>query len=169
VQAMMHFNQIHWDSWESQVRATLLFVRHQGRILLIRKKRGLGAGKVNGPGGKIESGETALESAIREVHEEVGLRAESPREVAHLRFQFVDGLRLEAWVYFSEHWSGEPVETEEAIPFWCDEAQIPYGEMWADDALWLPLALQGKYVELWALFDGDVMLGHGLDDRRVWA
>ncbi len=159
----MNFEQIDWHSWESQVKATLLFVRHNGRILLIRKKRGLGAGKVNGPGGKIEPGESAPESAIREVEEEVGLRASFPSEVAHLRFQFVDGLRLEAWVYFSESWTGEPVETEEAIPFWCEETRIPYEEMWADDALWLPLALQGKYVKLWALFDGDSMLGHGID------
>ena len=33
-----------------------MFVVQKGRILLIRKKRGIGAGKVNGPGGKFEPG-----------------------------------------------------------------------------------------------------------------
>ena len=33
-----------------------MFVVQGGKILLIRKKRGIGAGKVNGPGGKFEPG-----------------------------------------------------------------------------------------------------------------
>jgi len=42
-----------------------------GEILLIRKKRGWG-GEDNGPGGRLEKGETAVESAVREVQEELG-------------------------------------------------------------------------------------------------
>ena len=47
----MRIEEIDWNAWEPQQRATLLFVIHGGEILLIRKKRGLGAGKINGPGG----------------------------------------------------------------------------------------------------------------------
>lgn len=46
--------------WTPDILATLMFVVQDGKILLIRKKRGIGAGKVNGPGGKFEPGETAL-------------------------------------------------------------------------------------------------------------
>lgn len=42
--------------WTPDILATLMFVVQKGRILLIRKKRGIGAGKVNGPGGKFEPG-----------------------------------------------------------------------------------------------------------------
>ena len=35
---------IDWASWEPEEVATLMFVVKSGRILLIRKKRGLGAG-----------------------------------------------------------------------------------------------------------------------------
>ena len=56
-----------WKNWIPRERANLCFIVKGGRVLLIRKKRGLGAGKVNGPGGKIEPGETSMESAIREV------------------------------------------------------------------------------------------------------
>lgn len=35
-----------------------MFVVRGGEILLIEKKRGHGAGKVNGPGGKIDPGES---------------------------------------------------------------------------------------------------------------
>ena len=51
-------DDVDWDKWNPEVRATLLFVIQEGRILLIHKKRGFGRGKINGPGGKIESGET---------------------------------------------------------------------------------------------------------------
>ena len=42
--------------WTPDILATLMFVVQDGKILLIRKKRGIGAGKVNGPGGKFEPG-----------------------------------------------------------------------------------------------------------------
>ena len=66
-------SEIDWPSWSPGDRATLLFVIRDGEVLLIRKKRGLGAGKINGPGGRIEAGESPLEAAIREVQEEVGV------------------------------------------------------------------------------------------------
>ena len=37
----------------------------QGRVLLGRKKRGMGLGKWNGFGGKIEAGETMRQCAVR--------------------------------------------------------------------------------------------------------
>ena len=55
--------------WTPDILATLMFVVQKGRILLIRKKRGIGAGKVNGPGGKFEPGEDALACVMREVTE----------------------------------------------------------------------------------------------------
>ena len=64
--------KIDWSRWQPTELATLCFVIRDGQILLIHKKRGLGAGKINGPGGRIESGETAEQGAIRETQEEVG-------------------------------------------------------------------------------------------------
>ena len=52
---------------------TLVFDIDGPQVLLIRKKRGLGAGKINGPGGRLEAGETPEQCAIRETHEEVGI------------------------------------------------------------------------------------------------
>src|SRR4051794_35353585 len=43
-----------WAAWVPRERAVLCFIVCGGRVLLIHKKRGLGAGKVNAPGGKIE-------------------------------------------------------------------------------------------------------------------
>jgi len=44
---------------------TLAFVRRKGEILLGYKKRGFGAGKWNGFGGKVEAGETIEDAAKR--------------------------------------------------------------------------------------------------------
>lgn len=51
-----------------------LFSRDRSRVLLIRKRRpAWQAGKLNGLGGKIEPGETALQAMRREFREEAGV------------------------------------------------------------------------------------------------
>ncbi|MGE8049761.1 NUDIX domain-containing protein [Pseudomonas monteilii] len=54
-----------------KARATVLCTQN-GRLLLVRKK----GGGWNFPGGAIESGETPEQAAVRELAEEVGLRAD---------------------------------------------------------------------------------------------
>ena len=43
---------IDWTSWQGVIHATLMFIVKDGQILLIEKKRGLGAGKIKGPGAR---------------------------------------------------------------------------------------------------------------------
>ena len=44
---------------------TLAFIRDGDQLLLGMKKRGFGAGKWNGFGGKVDPGETILQGAVR--------------------------------------------------------------------------------------------------------
>jgi 8-oxo-dGTP diphosphatase len=157
-------DDIDWEHWTPQVRATLLFVVQGGRILLIRKKRGLGAGKINGPGGKLEPGEAPLAGAIREVEEEIGVTPTGVEPRGEIRFQFTDGLRLHGSVFAASGCVGEPHETDEAAPLWFDVARIPYPEMWADDVAWLPLLLAGRRFVGRALFDGDRLLDQDFEE-----
>jgi 8-oxo-dGTP diphosphatase len=162
--------EIDWDRWTPTDRATLLFVveRAASRILLIEKKRGLGAGKVNGPGGRIEPGESPLDAALREVREELGVEAVGATEHGLLRFQFVDGYALHCHVFRARGCVGTPVETDEATPLWTPLDAIPWSRMWADDALWLPLLLTDPPTEFDGrfIFDGDRMVDHDLSARR---
>ena len=150
-----------WPSWKPGVRATLMFIvdEEAGRVLLIRKKRGLGAGKINGPGGKMDPGETSLQCAVRETQEELGVTALDPVKHGELWFQFVDGLALYVDVFRATRWQGEPVETPEAIPLWTSLAELPFEEMWADDRFWLAEVLvEKKHFIGRFLFDDDTML-----------
>lgn len=147
-----------WTDWEPNLRANLLFLQRGDEVMLIRKKRGIGAGKINAPGGKIEPGESAAEGAIRETLEEVGLRATNLREMGQLHFQFRDGLALHCTVFRTDEFSGKAIETDEAIPMWIKICQIPYDEMWEDDIHWLPQMLEGQTFKGYFEFDGDRML-----------
>lgn len=165
--------EIDWTAWTPTDVAVLLFVIRGGEVLLIRKKRGLGAGKINGPGGRLEPGETPEQAGIREVQEELGVTPHAPRRRGHLRFQFVDGYAMECWVLSSDGCDGEPRETDEAIPMWTSLHALPFAEMWADDRLWLPLMLAGRPFRGRFIFDGDALLEHELLDddpaRRLFA
>ncbi len=152
--------QIDWRRWTPVDRATLLFVIRDGRMLLIRKKRGLGAGKINAPGGRLEPEETPLQAAIREVSEEVRVEPTDIEPSGELRFQFVDGYSIHVHVFRAAGHEGEPEETDEAIPLWVSLAEIPYDQMWEDDRIWLPWLLERRRFSGRFIFDGDRMLDH---------
>jgi 8-oxo-dGTP diphosphatase len=155
----MHLSDINWQTWMPRERATLMLIVEAGRLLLIHKKQGLGAGKYNGPGGRIEAGETPTQAAIREVQEEIGVTPRGVRPAGELKFQFADGFALHGYVFRADGIDGTPRETDEAIPHWFPLDGIPYQRMWADDRVWLPLLLAGRPFEGRFLFDGDQMLG----------
>lgn len=154
---------IDWSTWSAVDPATLTFVIRAGRILLIRKKRGLGAGKINGPGGRVEPGETPAAGAARELQEELGVTPVEPVRVGDHRFQFVDGYSTYVHVYRAFDVQGTPVETDEAIPIWFDLDAIPFDEMWEDDRLWLPLVVEGRRFSGYWIFEGDRMLDYRLN------
>ena len=149
--------------WKPRERATLMFVVKEGRILLILKKRGLGAGKVNGPGGRIDPGETPEECAIRETQEELLITPTGIAFAGELMFQFVGdnklgGHSIHGYVYTATDCEGEPTETDEATPLWTPVDSIPFEKMWQDDRYWIPLMLEGKKFVAKFVFDEDTML-----------
>jgi 8-oxo-dGTP diphosphatase len=151
-----------WQQWQPRERATLCFIIRDNQILLIRKKRGLGAGKINAPGGRLEIGETPHECAIRETQEEVGLTPIGVQERGQLHFQFADGYSLHCTVFTASDFTGELIETDEALPLWTSIDAIPYEEMWADDIHWLPGVLNGGTFRGYFHFDNETMLANSV-------
>ena len=151
-----------WELWSPTDPATLVFVVEDGRVLLIRKKRGLGAGKINGPGGRIDPGESPLDGARRELQEELLITPTGLRFAGELRFQFVDGYAIQVFVFAASGYRGEPTETDEAVPLWTPVDEIPWHEMWEDDPHWLPHLFAGTRFSGRFVFDRERILEFGL-------
>jgi len=153
---------VDWDDWQARDPATLVFVIRDGKILLIDKKTGLGKGKVNGPGGKVEKGEQPEACAIRECQEEMSITVSDLQYCGQHSFQFVDGYSIHVWVYKTEKFDGIPTESAEAKPLWVSLDEIPYEQMWEDDRIWLPMLLRGERFQGRWIFDGDSILDYEL-------
>jgi len=127
---------------------TLCFIHDHPRILLGMKKRGFGAGRWNGFGGKVKPGETIGDAAVRELCEETGLivSPSSLERAGILEFSFENDpvTELEVHVFRVLDHSGEPQETEEMRPQWFFVDEIPFRDMWSDDPFWLPHFLKGR-------------------------
>ncbi len=156
------YQNFDWNTWQPRETAVLTYIRVNGRLLLIEKKIGLGAGKVSAPGGRVEAGETLAAAAVREVQEEVGLTPIGLERAGRLDFVFTDGYSMRCHLFTANAFSGELRESNEAAPFWCSESELPYNRMWADDELWMPLMLREQCFTARFIFDGDVMAWHQL-------
>jgi 8-oxo-dGTP diphosphatase len=154
---------IDWTTWTPTDTATLVFVVRDDRVLLIRKLRGLGAGKINAPGGRLDAGESPEDCAVRELQEEVRITPRGLVRCGEHRFQFVDGYGIHVFVFLATDSEGDAVETDEAIPLWTPLDAIPWEEMWADDPLWVPLVFARRRFSGHFIFDGETMLDHRLE------
>ncbi len=139
---------------------TLCLVSTDTHILLGMKKRGFGAGRWNGFGGKVAPGETIEEAARRELVEECGLQAEALERFGTLHFEFADNPEiLEVHVFGVRRYCGQVTESDEMRPRWFAHSAIPYDEMWPDDRHWLPIFLEGRRFEgRFSFADNDTLL-----------
>jgi len=162
---MQRARDINPRSWKAVDDAVLCYIRDKKnkKILLIHKKTGLGSGLINVPGGRVNPGETPELAAKRETLEEVGLVVVDLRHAGDLFFQFIDGYSIRGYVFATESWSGDMMETDEAAPFWSDENTIPYHRMWSDDGWWIPHLMAERPFRGRFVFDGENMLSMSLD------
>lgn len=151
-------------------QSTLIFLVRQNEILLAMKKRGFGANRWNGVGGKVESGESIEEAARRECKEEIDVVPGELKEVAVIDFIFPSKPDWNQTVtaYFSETWDGNPSESEEMSPKWFSFEDLPFNEMWSDDKFWLPEVLKGKNITAtFTLGDNDEIISYIITDKAA--
>ncbi|MDE1151586.1 MAG: 8-oxo-dGTP diphosphatase [Micavibrio sp.] len=143
---------------------TLCLLWQPPRILLGMKKRGFGAGRWNGFGGKVAPGETIEDAARREFLEEAGITVGAIRKQGLLEFEFEGSDEiLEVHVYGASDYTGDVTESEEMKPQWFDVDDIPFKDMWPDDELWFPAFFSGKNFTGTFLFSADEkMISHDI-------
>jgi 8-oxo-dGTP pyrophosphatase MutT (NUDIX family) len=130
------------------IRAVICYIRDGKRFLLLLKTANrFGGGFWNGPGGKIQGGESEEAAAKREVLEETGLSVEDLEKIGYLEFWFGPGKPKPDWtaqVFVTSTFKGELRESVEGKLQWFEEDQLPLFQMWQDDPYWLPLLIQGR-------------------------
>src|SRR3989344_6107951 len=130
---------------------TLCLLVKDNKVLLAMKKRGFGVGKWNGVGGKVQKGETIETAAARETGEEIGVMVDLAKieNVGKIEFHFKDKpeWNQHMHIFLVKNWEGEPKESEEMMPKWYFQNEIPFDAMWPDDKHWLQMVLAGKKVE----------------------
>ncbi|MDP0491836.1 MAG: 8-oxo-dGTP diphosphatase [Verrucomicrobiota bacterium JB023] len=154
---------VDWDAWQPEMLATLMFIRVGDQVLLIEKKRGIGAGKINGPGGKIDPGETPEECAIRETQEELHVTATGVRKHGELHFAMSDIPDILCHVFLADGYEGTPTETDEAVPRWTSVNELPFERMWEDDQFWLSQLLEGQSFRGRFAFEGEHIVWQQID------
>ncbi|GAB4098728.1 8-oxo-dGTP diphosphatase [Sinomonas halotolerans] len=131
----------------------LCFLLREGQegseVLLGRKRRGFGVGKIVGLGGHIEAGETAAQAARRELAEEacVELDAAAMRAAGTVDFRFPARPEwdMACTMFTCTRWEGEVCTTEEIEPEWFPVDALPVDRMWQDADHWLPIVLTGAW------------------------
>lgn len=139
-----------------RLQTTLLLIIKDNKILLARKKRGFGKGKINGIGGKMQPGETIDETMVRETVEEIGVVPKDYKKVGLITFdELLNGERVfnDMHIYLANDYDGEIVESDEMCPEWFELDKIPFEQMFDDDRVWYPYLLEGK------LFKGSAVFG----------
>ena len=89
-------------------------------VLLGFKKNGFGAGKYTGIGGKVEPDESVVHAAVRELEEEINVKASGHalQKFGHLTFLFPakpDWSQV-VHVFILTEWGGNPAESAEMKP-----------------------------------------------------
>lgn len=133
---------------------TLSLIYQHPKVLLGMKKRGFGAGRWNGFGGKVEKGEEIEQAFKREMREEVGVIPENFEKIGIIDFEWQGNPEISEVHFFKiSQFSGELKESKEMSPKWFNIKEIPFHQMWPDDKYWFPLFLKGKKFKGKFLFD----------------
>ena len=127
--------------------ATLAIIIKNNQVLLGFKKKGeIGSQTINGPGGKVEAGETLEECLVRETREEVGVELDENKleKTAVITFFVKEVPDFEVHIFRTSSFSGTPKETLDMIPAFYDVDALPFDKMLESDRDWFEKAIRGE-------------------------
>ena len=106
------------------ILATLCYIKRNGKTLMVHRNKKLNdihAGKWNGLGGKIETGESPEECVRREVREEAGLTIENPKLHGLVMFPNFKGNDWYVFVFTATEFIGELIDSPEGKLQWIED------------------------------------------------
>jgi 8-oxo-dGTP diphosphatase len=130
--------------------ASLAIIEQDGKILFgLKRGAEIGSGTLNGPGGKLDPGESIVDCVVRETKEELDIELdratlEASGPAAIVTFYAAGIPDFEVHVFYTSSFVGEPKETESMIPEWHSKEALPYARMLESDAKWFPKILAGE-------------------------
>ncbi|GEM_PF-2567438 len=112
-------------------KAVLCFLKKNDSVLLLHTDYG-NRTVWSGVSGYIEENETAVDAAIREINEEIGVNIK-PKEVRHVGTHDIFD------VFIIEKWEGKPTPKEFSIKEikWFQLDSLPYDQMHEGNEIWL--------------------------------
>ena len=130
--------------------ATLALIVRDGQVLLghkVRKGADIGEGTLNGPGGKLDPGQSLETCLVEEVRDEVGIEIDpayaASAKAAVVTFHNGNSLVWEVHVYLIQSFAGEPYDTVEMVRpehgWWYSFDRLPFDRLLASDAVWMPM------------------------------
>ena len=110
---------------------------------------------MNGPGGKVERGESPDAAVVHEVAEETGLHlvAFACHGTLDLVFGVPEQTSLRVVVDTCESFAGTPSGGTEGALRWYAAEKLPFDRLWPDMRYWSPLVLAGGTVAGRCVYD----------------
>jgi 8-oxo-dGTP diphosphatase len=113
-------------------------MEREGRILIAQRKRtGQHPLKWEFPGGKVETGEAPEAALVRELEEELGIRARAGAEIMRYEYQYPGREPVLLVFYRVEEFSGEPRNLDFEQILWAPRDQLRDYDFLEGDAKFL--------------------------------
>lgn len=134
-------------------QATLCFPVQGNEVLLAEKQKKIGAGFLNGFGGKSEPKDNSVwETNARETEEEVGIKIQEVKKVGEIIFHNLSKdpelSNIMGHIFIATKWSGTPKETNEMKKIaWYNIDELDYEKFLPGDRFFIPKILNGKLVK----------------------
>ena len=129
----------------------------------VKKDNDMHEGKWNGLGGKLSSGETPEECAVREIKEESG------RDVTHMRLKGIltfpsvaNNQDWYAFVFVVDAFEGDLIESVEGDLSWIPNDQLLNLNLWQGDRIFIPLLKEPGFFSGKFIYEGGELIDYDL-------
>jgi len=129
------------------VELTTMCMVYDGDKVLVQDRVDPDWPGVTFPGGHVESGESFVAAAIREVYEETGLVVESLQLCGIKEWENEDGSRYIVFFYKTNRFSGELKSSSEGNVYWTDLESLRQQKLSLDFEQHLEIFLKDVYSE----------------------